>query len=268
MESLTDNPVRISDLYQMKSAGQAIACLTAYDASFARAIDKAMVDVILVGDSLGMVLQGYDSTTHVTVDDMVYHSRCVRRAVQRAYLVADMPFASYSSEEQCLANAQRLLQEGGVQMVKLEVDEASLSCIKALHDQGIPVCAHIGLLPQQVSHAGKYKTQAPDSEQQQDLLQHAEHCLQQGADLLLAECIHPQTASAIAASSEVPLIGIGSGADCDGQILVMHDVIGISKKQPKFAHNFLQGTHSIEDAFTAYTNAVKQREFPAAGRTS
>lgn len=254
--------VGINDLLAMKKAAQPIACLTAYDASFARAIDTAMTDVILVGDSLGMVVQGHESTIHTTVSDIIYHSRCVSRVLQRAFLIADMPFMSCSSVGQTLYNARRLLQEGGAKMVKIEADTQSLECIKALSDCAVPVCAHIGLLPQQQYKKGRCKAQDTTPAQQQALLEHAQQCVEAGADLLIAECIPPQLAEKISASLDTPLIGIGSGLHCDGQILVMHDVIGISKQRPKFAHNFLQDTHSLQDAFCAYVNAVKQRQFP------
>lgn len=259
---MTESPIRLDDLLAMKKAGEPIASLTAYEASFARLMDRVGVDIILVGDSLGMVVQGHDTTLPVSIDDMVYHTRCVRRGVERALVMADMPFASYECDHQTLETAERLVEEGGATAVKIEVDEALLPAIAALSSASIPVCAHIGLLPQQQYQQGQIKTPVSTPQSDELLLAHALDCVKHGADLLLAECIDPAVAKEITAQTQVPLIGIGSGADCDGQILVMHDVIGISHKKPKFARNFLTDAGSVEAAFANYVAAVKNKTFP------
>ncbi len=248
----------------MKAAAERIACLTAYDASFARVLDEAGVDVILVGDSLGMVIQGHDTTVPVTMDDMVYHTRCVAGACRRALLIADMPFMSYATPEQALRNAARLMQEGGASMVKLESTNMQVETVAQMTAQGIPVCAHLGLRPQSVHKLGGYKVQGRDEQAAKAMLDMALALERAGADLLLLECVPAELGEEITKNIEVPVIGIGAGAACDGQILVLQDTLGISHNEPpRFSKNFLQGENDIPAAIKAYITEVRQGSFPA-----
>ena len=261
--STADRRVTLNTLQQMKVACQPIACLTAYDASFARIIDEAGADLILIGDSLGMVVHGHTTTTRVTMDDMIYHCRCVTPSLTRAYCVADMPFSSYTSVATGVHNAKRLISEGSVQMVKLElVSPTSVDVIRALKEQAIPVCAHIGFCPQSIPEPNPPHTFNKPKVIDDVVLQQASDCIAAAADLLLVECAAEHLGKQIKAMSPLPVIGIGSGSDYDGQILVMHDVLGISSHSPKFAKNFLADETSITAAFGAYINAVKLRHFP------
>ena len=263
MENNRNSKVRLNTLQEMKTAQQPIACLTAYDASFARIIDDAGADLVLVGDSLGMVIHGYATTAKVTMDDMVYHCRCVAPHLNRAFFVADMPIASCLSIDLGLHNAKRLINEGGAEMVKLEiVSDTSVAVIRALVDEKIPVCAHIGFCPQTVTDTDASYTTAKPKVVDSTVLQQANDCIAAGADLLLVECAAKHLGKKISSMSTAPVIGIGSGIDYDGQILVMHDVLGISSHLPKFAANFLSGRDSISAAFIAYIQAVKARHFP------
>ncbi len=247
----------------MKASHQPIACLTAYDASFARIIDDAGIDLVLVGDSLGMVVQGRATTTKVTMNDMVYHCRCVAPHINRAFFVADMPYASYSSVDLGLHNALRLIDEGGAEMVKLEIVSAtSIEVIRALVDKKIPVCAHIGFCPQTITDTDSSCTSSKPKVANDKVLQQANDCIAAGTDLLLVECAAKHLGKQISPMSDVPVIGIGSGIDYDGQILVSYDVLGISNHPPKFAENFLTGRDSISAAFIAYVRAVKTKHFP------
>jgi 3-methyl-2-oxobutanoate hydroxymethyltransferase len=253
----------VQDLAAMKKAGEKITSLTAYDASFAALVDQAGIDVILVGDSLGMVIQGRDSTLPVTVSDMVYHTRSVAGARKRAFVAADLPFASYAMPEQALKNAARLMQEGGAQMVKLE--GARTEIIAFLVEQGIPVCGHLGLLPQSVNRLGGYKVQGRAPEQAQKILQEALAIEQAGAGLLVLECVPAALAAEISRRLQIPVIGIGAGPDCDGQVLVLYDMLDISVgNRPRFSRNFMAGASSIADAVCRYHQAVKGAQFPAA----
>lgn len=259
-----DKPVNVVSLREMKAAGEKITCLTAYDASFASVLDKAGLDTILVGDSLGMVIQGHDSTVPVTLDDMIYHTRNVSQNVKRSFVIADMPFMTYSSPQQALASAARLMQEGGAQMVKLEGGCRQGEKVRQLTEQGIPVCAHIGLQPQLVNKLGGYRVQGRDDEQAAAMLNDAIVLEEAGADLLLIECVPETLAAEITANVDVPVIGIGASARCDGQVLVLQDILGITAgRVPKFAKNFLDGQPSIQAAIEAYNTAVKDGSFPA-----
>jgi len=260
-----NDKVTLNTLREMKAAGQPIACLTAYDASFAKVIDQAGADLILVGDSLGMVVQGHATTTEVTVDDMVYHCRCVGPHLHRAFFVADMPFSSCLSIEEGVHNAMRLIDEGGAQMVKLEmVTMTSMAVIQALAEKKIPVCAHIGFCPQAVAILDAVSVPHKPEVADDLVLQQASSCIAVGVDLLLVECAGKHLGKKIKAMGAVPVIGIGSGADYDGQILVMYDVLGISEHPPKFAKNFLKGKGSIAAAFSEYIQSVKSGRFPKA----
>lgn len=263
MMTSENKPLSIIDLTAMMRRGEKISCLTAYDASFAAVMDKGGVDILLVGDSLGMVIQGHATTLPVTISEMVYHTEMVNRGRKRAYLIADLPFMTYSTPENAAQNAARLMQEGGAQMVKLE--GARIEIIKFLVDQGIPVCGHLGLLPQSVNQYGGYSVQGKDA-QSADLIHQQARLLQDaGASLLVLECIPAALAKKISQDLIIPTIGIGAGADCDGQVLVLYDMLNVGTgKRPKFSKDFMADSHSIEAAIIAYHRAVKNGEFPSA----
>jgi 3-methyl-2-oxobutanoate hydroxymethyltransferase len=260
-----EKPVTLDTLRRMKSDGEKIACLTAYDASFAAAVDGAGADLVLVGDSLGMVVQGHDTTVPVTMDDMVYHTRCVTRGLRRAFLVADMPFGSYSLPEPAFANAVRLMQEGGAAMVKLEGGELQVRTVEFLAARDIPVCAHIGLTPQSIHKLGGFKVQGREQAAAQQMVKDA-HALQEaGADIVLLECVPSALGRAIAAALRVPVIGIGAGPDVDGQILVLYDILSVTPgRKPRFAKDFLAGAQGVQQALAAYVAAVKEGTYPEA----
>jgi len=250
-------------LRQMKADGERIAALTAYDAAFARVLDGAGVDVILVGDSLGMVVQGHVTTTPVTVDDMVYHTRLVGRGARRALLMADMPFMSYASADDCLRNAARLMKEGGAEIVKLEWGELEIDMVARLTQCGIPVCAHLGLTPQAIHKFGGYRVQGREEAAARRMKEDALALEQAGADVLLLECVPLALAAEITAAASVPVIGIGAGPDVDGQILVLYDILDIAPgKRTRFSKNYMQGAHSIHAAIETYVREVKQGAFP------
>jgi 3-methyl-2-oxobutanoate hydroxymethyltransferase len=259
-----EQPVTLDSLRRMKREGERIACLTAYDASFAAAVDLAGTDLVLVGDSLGMVVQGHDTTVPVTVEDMVYHARCVRRGVRRAFLVVDMPFGSYALPEPAFANAVQLMQAGGAAMVKLEGGALQVRTVEFLASRDIPVCAHIGLTPQSIHKLGGFKVQGREQAAAKQMLADA-HALQEaGADIVLLECVPTSLGQAIAAALSVPVIGIGAGPDVDGQILVLYDILSVTPgRKPRFARDFLAGSSSIIEALAAYVAAVKDGSYPA-----
>lgn len=251
----------ISDLTAMKKAGDKITCLTAYDASFASLLDHAGIEMLLVGDSLGMVIQGHSSTLPVSIQDMAYHTRCVTSARKRAFVLADLPFASYATPQLALQNAALLMQAGGAQMVKLE--GAKIDVIRLLVEQGIPVCGHLGLLPQSVNRIGGYKVQGREPAQAQQILEDALAIEQAGAGALILECVPALLAAEITNNLSIPVIGIGAGVDCDGQVLVLYDMLNISiGNRPRFSKNFMAEADSIEDAVRQYHHAVKTSLFP------
>jgi 3-methyl-2-oxobutanoate hydroxymethyltransferase len=248
-------------LLAMKQRGEKISCLTAYDASFSALIDAADIDVILVGDSLGMVIQGNSTTLPVKIEDMIYHTRCVTKTCNRALVVADLPFMTYTTPEMAAKNAGALCQDGGAQMVKLE--GAKIEIIEFLVAQGISVCGHLGLLPQFIHQLGGYKVQGKLIEAAEKLLSDALKIEKMGAAMLVLECVPADLAKQITEKLTIPVIGIGAGKFCDGQVLVVYDMVGISTgKRPRFSKNFLADTNSIEFAFKNYSNAVKNGEFP------
>ncbi|ABI73116.1 3-methyl-2-oxobutanoate hydroxymethyltransferase [Shewanella frigidimarina] len=259
--------VTSSTLIKFKQEGKKFTALTAYDASFAGAFDSEGVDVLLVGDSLGMVLQGHNDTLPVTIADIAYHTACVKRGVARALLIADMPFMSYSTPEQTMNNAAILMQ-AGASMVKLEGGHWLLESVKMLTERGIPVCAHLGLTPQSVNVFGGFKVQGRDADNAQRILDEAKALQAAGAQLLVVECIPAPLAKAITEALTIPVIGIGAGADTDGQILVMHDVLGISSGYiPRFSKNYLKQTGEIRSAIRAYIDEVANGTFPAEEHT-
>ena len=246
--------ITVPKLRQMKANGERIVALTAYDASFARVLDANDVDVVLVGDSLGMVIQGHKSTLPVTVEDMVYHTACVSRGLQAALLIADLPFQSYATPERALDASAPMLAAGGASMVKLEGAGPMLETIRFLSEREIPVCAHLGLTPQSVLRLGGYKVQGREQAAAKRLMADAEAVAAAGADLLVLECVPSALAAEITARLAIPTIGIGAGPSCDGQILVLHDMLGINSghRRPRFVKNFLEGADSIAAAVKAY----------------
>lgn len=257
--------VTLTTLHSRKHSGEKIAMLTCYDATFAQAACQAGVDVLLVGDSLGMVLQGHDSTLPVTNADMAYHTRCVKRGNQGALIVTDAPFMAYATPEQTLATCAELMQ-AGAHMVKLEGAGWLAEPIRLLAERGVPVCAHLGLTPQAVNLLGGYKVQGRQEAQARQMVSDAIALEQAGAAMLLLECVPAELAREITEAVSVPVIGIGAGADTDGQVLVLHDMLGLSLsgRTPKFVRNFMLGQSSITDAMAAYVRAVKDGSFPAA----
>ena len=256
--------VNIPALRKMKQQKQPIVALTAYDYSFARVLDQSGVEIILVGDSLGMVVQGHQTTIPVSMEDMLYHTSIVSKGTDRALVVMDMPFMSYSSVELALENAAAALQLAGAHMVKLEGGLDQLHIVEALARAEIPVCAHIGLKPQSVYKSGGYKVQGRGAQAAVQMIEEAAALENAGADILLLECVPKLLAAEITANSEMPVIGIGAGNACDGQILVLHDLLGITPgKPPGFTKNFMQDNHDIQSAVMAYADDVRSRRFPA-----
>ncbi len=256
--------VTIHTLRKMKQAGQKIGMLTAYDASFARIFDAAGIDVLLVGDSLGMVVQGNDSTLPVTIDEMVYHTRAVARGARRAHVVGDMPFMSYqASPEEAVKNAGRLVAEGGAQSVKLEGGEEFADVVRLIVRAGMPVMGHIGLTPQSVHRMGGYVVQGRDEEKAQRLLRDASALQAAGCYALVLEGIPLELAKEITARLDIPTIGIGAGVHCDGQVLVCYDVLGMDPTfAPKFVKRFVDLNQTITQATRQYLDEVKAGAFP------
>ncbi len=258
-------PWTVPALADAKRQGRKLVMLTAYDNSFARVADANGIDLVLVGDSLGMVVQGHDSTLPVGVDDIVYHTRAVARGLNRALLVADLPFQSDATPERALDASIRLLQ-AGAEMVKLEGAGHKLEVIRFLVERDIPVCAHLGLTPQSVLKFGGYKVQGRDEAAAARLRADAKAVAEAGAQLLVLECVPTTLATAITADLPIPTIGIGAGPGCDGQVLVLHDFLGIDTghRKPKFVKDFLAGGGSIAGAVRAYAQAVRDGSFPDA----
>jgi 3-methyl-2-oxobutanoate hydroxymethyltransferase len=255
-------PITLYTLQDLKKRGEKFTCMTAYDALFSRLENEAGVEVLLVGDSLGMVLQGHDSTLPVTMEDMVYHMQCVKRGNQRALLMGDLPFMSYSSATQTLDNAARLMR-AGAHIVKLEGGAWIAETTRLLTERGIPVCAHMGLTPQSINRIGGFRVQGRDPAAANTIIEEARLLEQAGANMLLLECIPASLARTITDSLSIPVIGIGAGIDVDGQIMVLHDALGISPITPRFVKNFLADSAAgIPGALAAYVTAVKNRDFP------
>jgi 3-methyl-2-oxobutanoate hydroxymethyltransferase len=257
-------PVSLSTLHSMRQKGEKIACMTCYDASFAVLVDEADVDVVLVGDSLGMVIQGHDTTVPVTMDDMVYHCKAVSRGLQRPLLMADLPFASYPSKTEALANAVRLMQEGGAEMVKLESGATQFEIVEFLAQHDIAVCAHLGLKPQSVHKTGGFRVQGRQNDAAERMVADAKSLQSAGADVILLECIPSALGERITRELEVPVIGIGAGPDTDGQILVLYDVLDITTgRKPRFVMNCMEGAGNNLEALKRYVRAVKDKSYPA-----
>ena len=251
-------------LQKMTENREKIAVLTCYDATFAAVLENAGVDVLLVGDSLGNVLHGSDTTLAVTLNDMLYHTRCVARGASKAFIVADMPFGSYQiSPEQAFENAAMIIA-AGAQMVKIEGGHVMANTIQFLTQRGIPVCAHIGLTPQSVHQLGGYKLQGNTEKSAKQLLDDAKILEKSGAGMLVMEVVPAKLAKKVTQALSIPTIGIGAGPDCSGQVLVLHDMLGISQgKKPRFVKDFMLNTNSIHEAVTHYVQAVKAGQFPS-----
>lgn len=264
IQSGTRKAVTIRTLRALKDAGQKFACLTAYDYCTAYAVSDAGVEVILVGDSLGMVIQGHDSSLPVTVEDTAYHVRCVKRGNCGSLLMADLPFMSYYSEMKTLENAAILMREGA-QIVKLEGGRWLAESTRLLSERGIPVCAHMGLTPQSVNHLGGYRVQGRDPEQANTMVEEALILQDAGASVLLLECVPVALGERITTALEIPVIGIGAGPHTDGQIMVIQDMLGLYPGRPaKFVKNFLADEpEGVQGAVRAYLNAVRESAFPA-----
>jgi 3-methyl-2-oxobutanoate hydroxymethyltransferase len=257
-------PVTLSTLANMKATGEKIACLTCYDASFAALVDEADTDIALVGDSLGMVIQGHDTTVPVTMDQMVYHCKAVARGLSRPFLMADLPFMSYPSKDIALTNSVRLMQEGGAKMVKLESGAGQAAIVEFLSSHDIAVCAHLGLRPQSVHKTGGFRVQGREEEAAARMIRDAKDLESAGADLLLLECVPPALGKAITEAVRVPVIGIGAGPHVDGQVLVLYDVLDITTgRKPRFVRNFMEGAGNNLQALKNYVQAVKKGEYPA-----
>ena len=257
-------PVTLSTLARMKADGHKIASLTCYDASFAVLLDEANVDVVLVGDSLGMVIQGHDTTVPVTMDDIVYHTRAVARGLHRPFLIADLPFMSYPSKDRALENSVRLMQDGGAKMVKLESGAGQAEIVEFLTGHDIAVCAHLGLRPQSVHKTGGFRVQGREQDAAAQMIENAKRLESAGADIVLLECIPADLGKAITEELHVPVIGIGAGPGTDGQILVLYDILDITTgRKPRFVQNFMQGAGDNREALKRYVEAVRSGAYPA-----
>jgi len=260
--SIKKNTTSLS-LKNLKADGKKFSCITSYDATFAKLASDAGIDVLLVGDSLGMVLQGKSSTLPVLMDDMIYHTQCVSRGAEGVLVMADMPFNSLNSVESALLNAS-LLMQAGAHIVKVEGGEWLDEYIQAFSERGIPVCAHLGLTPQSVNKLGGYRVQGKETEKANLMISTAKNLVDAGADMILLECVPTPLAQKITEKVNVPVIGIGAGNVTDGQVLVMHDLLGISGgHKPKFVKNFMAESSSILDAFIQYNDDVKSGDFPS-----
>ena len=257
-----EKPITISKLLSMRAEGEKFSMLTAYDSTMSALLNRCGVETILIGDSLGNVIQGHSSTTPVTVEQVAYHTECVARANSHAFIIADLPFASYGDPAQALDSAAKLMR-AGADMVKLEGGDWQIDIIQYLVERSVPVCAHLGLLPQSVHILGGYKVQGKSKDAASLMLEQAIACEQAGAQMIVLEAIPSSLGKLITESLSIPTIGIGAGADCSGQVLVLQDMLGISPgKPPKFVKNFLDGHASIEAAVKAYVREVKSGKFP------
>lgn len=254
--------VTVTALAQMRKDDDKITMLTCYDASFAALMDQCGVDTVLIGDSLGMVVQGHRTTLPVTIDDIVYHTGCVARGCTRPLLIADLPFGAYTTPTQAMDNAARLMR-AGAEMVKLEGGQWLAPTVKMLVERGMPVCAHLGLTPQSVHQLGGFKVQGKTDSAAGQLLADALAMQEAGASMIVLEAIPATLAAEVTRQLAIPTIGIGAGVDCSGQVLVLHDMIGaFPGHRPKFVKDFMQGQSSLAGAIGAYVAAVKDRSFP------
>lgn len=254
----------IDSLAAMKRDGEKITMLTCYDATFGRAMDRAGIDILLIGDSLGMVVQGRPTTVGVTVEDVAYHVGCVAAGVERSFLLGDLPFGSYPDGPAAMESAVELMSAGAA-MVKLEGAGPMIEVTSYLAERGVPVCGHLGLTPQSIHQLGGFKVQAREDAAAQRLLRDALALQEAGARLLVLECVPAALGREVSAALDLPVIGIGAGAGCDGQVLVMHDMLGLGMKggrMPRFVADFMAGANSVQGAFEAYRQAVREGRFP------
>lgn len=256
--------ITVNTLAERRRAGERFACLTAYDAAFARLLDEQGVEVILVGDSLGMVVQGHETTLPVTLDDMVYHTAAVARGARRALIMADLPFLGDADPATALAQSGALMR-AGAHMIKIECGATQIPVVERLVDAGIPVCAHLGLTPQAVHRMGGYRVQGRDAAAAAELESLAGRLEKAGAQALLLEGVTESLATAVARAADVPVIGIGASPACDGQVLVIADVLGLTPSPPRFARDFLAEGGSLAGAVQAYASAVREGRFPESG---
>jgi len=256
--------VTIGKLQQMKASGQKITMMTAYDYPMARLVDESGIDTILVGDSLAMVVLGYESTVPATMDEMLHHCKAVSRGAKRSFIIGDMPFMSYHlSSEQAIENAGRFIKEAGCDGVKLEGGSDMAPVVKAVVKAGIPVCAHIGLTPQTATMLSGFKVQGKDAESARDLVESAKDLEAAGAFMIVMECIPDLLAEKITEALSIPTIGIGAGKDCDGQVLVFHDLVGLFERfTPKFVKQYINLSPMIKEALVQYRTEVEEGSFP------
>ncbi|ALP62074.1 MULTISPECIES: 3-methyl-2-oxobutanoate hydroxymethyltransferase [Paraburkholderia] len=267
LQETSRSAVTVPKLQAMREAGDKIVMLTCYDASFAALLDRAGVDSLLIGDSLGNVLQGQSTTLPVTIDEIAYHTACVARAKPSALIVADMPFGTYGTPADAFTNAVKLMQSGA-QMVKLEGGEWLADTVRFLVERSVPVCGHVGLTPQSVHAFGGFKVQGKTEAGAAQLLRDSRAMQDAGAQLLVMEAMPTLLAAEVTKQLRIPTIGIGAGVECSGQVLVLHDMLGIFPgKRPRFVKDFMQGQPSILAAVEAYVRAVKERTFPGPEHT-
>ena len=258
--------ITIKTLNEKKKSGEKFPVITAYDASFSRLANNAGIDVILVGDSLGNVIQGHDSTIPTTINDMVYHTQAVRRGSENTFIITDLPFMTFSHEHQALDNSAMLMR-AGANMVKLEGGSWLNTTVRMLCERGIPVCGHLGLTPQSVHKISGNKVQGRTKQSASQIFEDALNLEKAGIDLLVLECVPAKLAQKITQKIQIPVIGIGAGVDTDGQVLVIYDILGLSPRMPSFSKNFLNGTGDIESALKLYSEQVRSKEFPAKEHT-
>ena len=257
----------LRDIASLHASQAKITMLTAYDSTFARLLDVAGVETILIGDSLGMVIQGRDSTLAVTLEETAYHVECVARGAKRAFILGDLPFGTYQeSPQQAMRSAVRLIA-AGAQMIKIEGGTTMAESVRFMVERGVPVCGHVGLVPQSVHALGGFRVQGRDEAGAKRIAADVKALAEAGASMIVLEAIPAKLAEELTASIAVPTIGIGAGPSCSGQVLVTQDMLGISDRSPKFVRNFMQGASSIADALTAYVAAVKDGSFPAAAHS-
>lgn len=260
--NILTKPVSIHTLKQHKTANTRFACISLYDAATAAIAAQQGIEAVLIGDSLGMTIQGHDSTLPVTMEHMVYHTAAVKKGNDRSLIIADMPFMSYSTPEQAMKNAARLMQ-AGAHMIKIEGGAWLADTVKQLSDRGVPVCAHLGLTPQSVNKFGGFRVQGKNNDDATRIIDDAKCLDDAGADLLVLECVPADLAATINQEIHMPTIGIGAGKETTGQVLVVNDLIGLTEKPPKFSKNFLAEAGSIAGAFNAFNEQVKTGEFPS-----
>lgn len=258
--------VSILSLQKLKKEKEKFATVALYDAPMASMAEQCGVEVLLVGDSLGMTVLGYDSTIPVTMEQMIYHIEAVSRGSKNCLIMGDLPFMTYATPELAIANATRVMQ-AGAHMIKIEGGEWLCNTVTMLSDRGIPVCAHIGLTPQSVNKFGGFRVQGRDEKRAQQLIDDAKKLEQAGADIVLMECVPSELAKTITETLDVPTIGIGAGADTDAQVLVINDILGLTPQPPKFSKNFLVEAEDIPGAMKKYVNDVKRGVFPSQEHT-